>query len=116
MNLLEAWVATPLAGAVGWTLLHSLWQGAMISATLAAVLAATRSPRIRYAAACVAMLVMVAGCGLTLSRLTPGGAHGMPTVSTLACPPGMSVRNPQCLAPRLRVSPQWHPGFRRFGS
>ena len=36
MRLLETWVATPLAGAVGWTLLHSLWQGAIIAAALAA--------------------------------------------------------------------------------
>ncbi len=30
MSLLETWVATPLAGAVGWTLLHSLWEGANV--------------------------------------------------------------------------------------
>ena len=39
MRLLEAWVATPLAGAVGWALLHSLWEGAIVSAALAAVFA-----------------------------------------------------------------------------
>ncbi len=52
MSLLETWVATPLAGAVGWTLLHSLWQGAIVSAALAAALMAMRSPRARYAVAC----------------------------------------------------------------
>ena len=77
MTLLEAWVETPLANAVGWTLLHSLWEGVVISAALAAVLVAIRSPRARYAAACLAMLVMMAGFGLTLMRVMPAGAHGL---------------------------------------
>ena len=66
MSLLEALVATPLAGAVGWTLLHSLWQGAIISASLGAALMMMRSPRTRYAAACLAMLLMLGGFAVTL--------------------------------------------------
>src|SRR5260370_42288709 len=86
MRFVETWVHTPLAGAAGWTLLHSLWEGAIISAALAAVLMAMRSPRARYAAACVALLVMVAGFGLTLVRMMPEGAHAMQTVGTPAFP------------------------------
>ena len=77
MRLLQMWVATPLAQAVGWTLLHSLWQGAITAAALAAALGAMRSARHRYAAAWVAMLVMVGGIGLTLARLMPAGVHGI---------------------------------------
>ena len=84
MNILEAWVETPLAGAVGWTLLHSLWEGAILMAALAAVLVAIRSPRARYAAACVAMLVMLSGFGLTLVRVMPDGARGLQAVRTIA--------------------------------
>jgi len=73
MRLLENVVGSPLAGAVGWTLLHSLWEGAIISVALAAVLLATRSPRIRYAAACAAMLVMLGGFGITFVRMLPEG-------------------------------------------
>src|SRR5260370_3371683 len=87
MRFVETWVHTPLAGAAGWTLLHSLWEGAIISAALAAVLLALRSPRARYAAACVALLVMVAGFGLTLGCLMPEGAQAMPTVRTRPLPP-----------------------------
>jgi GWxTD domain-containing protein len=79
MRLLETWVETPLAGAVGWTLLHSLWEGALISVMLAAALLALRSPRARYAAAVVAMLAMLGGFGLTLIRMTPEGARGLAT-------------------------------------
>jgi GWxTD domain-containing protein len=94
MKLLETWVSAPLAGAVGWTLLHSLWEGAIVSAVLAAVLLATRSPRVRYAAACAAMIVMLAGFGLTLFCVMPDGAPGMRTLRALSLPewnvrPGM---------------------------
>ena len=75
MRFLENFVETPMAGAIGWTLLHSLWEGAIVSAVLA-VLLAVRSPRVRYAAACAAMLVMLAGCGLTLLWLLPDEASG----------------------------------------
>jgi GWxTD domain-containing protein len=77
MRLLEAWVQTPLAAAVGWALLHSLWEGAIVAAALAAVLSATPSPRTRYAAACVATLAMLAAFGLTWIFVMPDGAHGL---------------------------------------
>jgi len=86
MRLLEALVATPLAGVVGWTLLHSLWQGAIISAALGASLMMMRSPRTRYAAACLAMLLMLGGFAVTLVRLVPGGIHSLRTVRTAAFP------------------------------
>jgi len=75
MRLLESLVGTPLAGAVGWTLLHSLWEGAILAVALAAVLMATRSPRVRYAAACAAMLVMLGGFGITFVRMMPEGVQ-----------------------------------------
>ncbi len=71
MKILESFIASPLAGAVGWTLLHSLWEGAPISAILAAVLLTTRSARLRYIAACVAMFAIVIVFGITLFRLMP---------------------------------------------
>jgi len=77
MNILETWVATPLAGAVGWTLLHSLWQGAIVSAALAAVLMATRSPRARYTAACAALILLLVGFGGTLFRVLPEGGDSL---------------------------------------
>jgi GWxTD domain-containing protein len=71
MTLIEAWVQTPLAQAIGWTLVHSLWEGALVALVLAAALWAVRSSRARYAAACLAMLAMLAGFGFTFARLMP---------------------------------------------
>jgi GWxTD domain-containing protein len=86
MRFLESWVTTPLAHALGWTLLHSLWEGAIISALLGTALWATRSARARYAAACAAMLVMLGAIGLTLVRVMPERVHGLPGVATTALP------------------------------
>jgi hypothetical protein len=44
MNFPENFVASPFAAAIGWTLLHSLWEGALLAALLGTVLLATRSP------------------------------------------------------------------------
>ena len=59
MRLLDLFFATPVATAVGWTLLHSLWQGALLATALAAAMVVLQSSRMRYAAACVAMLAML---------------------------------------------------------
>ncbi len=71
MTLVEAWVQTPLAQAIGWTLVHSLWEGAVVALVLAGAFGAVRSSRGRYAAACLAILVMLTGFGFTFARLMP---------------------------------------------
>lgn len=83
MRLLESFIQSPLASAVGWTMLHSMWEGAIVSILLGAVLLVFRSPRVRYAAACIAMLMMLAGFSATLVYLAPEG-HG--PLRTLATP------------------------------
>lgn len=80
MNLLEAFVETSVAGMVGLTILHSLWQGAIVAAALGVILLTAQSPRIRYAASCVAMVLIVIVCGLTLVRLLPDVAEGRQAV------------------------------------
>jgi GWxTD domain-containing protein len=71
MTLLELWVHTPFAQSLGFALAHSLWEGVPIAAALAAALCVARSSRARYAAACTAMLLMLASFGVTLVRLIP---------------------------------------------
>jgi GWxTD domain-containing protein len=71
MTLLESWVHTPLAQSLGFALAHSLWEGVLIAAVLAAALCVARSSRARYGAACAAMLLMLASFGVTLVRLMP---------------------------------------------
>ena len=74
MKLLETFVASPVAAALGWTILHSLWEGAILAALLAAVLLVTCSPRIRYAASLIALVAMAAAFVVTLIRLLPESA------------------------------------------
>lgn len=77
MTLLEAVVHAAAANALGWTLLHSVWQGAAVALALAAALARIRSPRTRYAAACAAMGLLVACFLITFVLVFPqtGIAH-----------------------------------------
>jgi GWxTD domain-containing protein len=69
--------------ALGWTILHSLWQGAIVAFVLAVVLAVIRSSRVRYAAACLAMLSLLAGFGVTLSRMMKDGQPTTPVMRRL---------------------------------
>ncbi len=52
----------PLVRALGWALLHFVWQGALLAglAALAMRLLRARSPQARYAVGCAALLLMVA--------------------------------------------------------
>src|SRR5882724_829932 len=49
MNLLQIWIQTPLAHALGWTLAHFLWEGAAIALLLAGILRYFSASRWRYA-------------------------------------------------------------------
>jgi beta-lactamase regulating signal transducer with metallopeptidase domain len=69
MNLLAQWVETPAATALVWTLIHSLWEGALVALLLAFALACLRGARARYGAACLAMLCLLAGFAATLAVL-----------------------------------------------
>jgi len=64
-TLLQNWVHTPAAAALGWTLVHSLWEGAVVALALGAALLLLRSSRARYIAGCAAMLALLTGFFLT---------------------------------------------------
>ncbi len=65
--------AASLIEALGWTLLHFLWQGTAIALLLWPGLRLLRraAPSWRYAAAAVALLSMLAAAGATLARHWP---------------------------------------------
>ncbi|MHC4127177.1 MAG: M56 family metallopeptidase, partial [Planctomycetota bacterium] len=60
MSLLEATGSGPLVTALGWALVHFIWQGALMAAVLAAVLYGLRrrAANARYVACCVGMGLM----------------------------------------------------------
>ena len=67
--------AIPLLRAMGWTLLHSLWQGALLALLAAVVLRLTRyrSAELRYALAAGALGLLVLAFAGTLAWLSVGG-------------------------------------------
>src|SRR5689334_19955792 len=86
MSLLELVIRTQISEAVGWTLIHSLWEGTIIAAVLAASLVSVRSPRNRYVIGCAALLVMLASFAVTLIHFLPerGSVVGTLIKMTLA--------------------------------
>jgi TonB family protein len=66
-------IITPalIAHALGWTLLHFLWQGALIAAVLACILSllSGRSPQPRYLASCCALILMTILPAVTFTRI-----------------------------------------------
>lgn len=61
MNTLDALLASPFFYALGWALVHFVWQGAIVAALYAVVKVFLRksSANARYAAACAALAVML---------------------------------------------------------
>jgi GWxTD domain-containing protein len=82
MNIVQKWLESPGAVALGWTLVHSLWQGAAVALSLGVALIALRSSRARYLAACLAMLVLVSGVGITFVRLLPSQKIKQPSTAS----------------------------------
>ena len=78
MKSLEILISSPAAAAIGWTLLHSLWEGAIVAAGFGATLLILHTARARYLAACLALLALVALFSLTLLRLAPESAQNFP--------------------------------------
>lgn len=64
-------MAEGLVQAVGWALVHFLWQGALIALVMISALSVCRGAKARYGAACAAMLVLLATFGVTLSVSIP---------------------------------------------
>jgi GWxTD domain-containing protein len=78
MKSLEMLIANPAVEAIGWTLLHSLWEGATVAAVLGATLLILRTARARYLAACTALFALLALFSLTLVKLAPESTHSFP--------------------------------------
>ena len=86
MNILDNFIASRWAEALGWTLLHSLWQGGIVCVLLALVFLATKSPRIRYSAACSALFVTFAAFVITILSLAPPAALAIRAVQKIPAP------------------------------
>jgi ankyrin repeat protein/beta-lactamase regulating signal transducer with metallopeptidase domain len=76
MNVLGTLFRLPVIIPLGWALLHFLWQGALIALLLAAVnlLLQRADARLRYAADCIALVLMLAAAVSTFVWLIPASA------------------------------------------
>jgi len=61
MNSLEMLLTKPFLQALGWALVHFIWQGALVALLYAglATLLRRRAASLRYGVACAAMLLML---------------------------------------------------------
>lgn len=75
----------PLEMALAWAVIHSLWQSSFIAAALGLVLCAARSPRVRYAASCAALLAAATAFALTFLYFLPEH-HAVVSPATYAAP------------------------------
>jgi uncharacterized protein involved in exopolysaccharide biosynthesis/beta-lactamase regulating signal transducer with metallopeptidase domain len=88
VNALLGWIDYPLAHQLGWALLHSLWQGALVGAVFGVLRFALRrrSANARYLAGCLCLALLLAGPALTLldapmPSTTPHAATSIQTTS-----------------------------------
>src|SRR5947209_8185512 len=86
MSLLRTLVQSLPASALGWTVFHSLWQGAVVALVLALALCVVRSSRARYAVACLAMFVMLVSFGGTFIRMMSVKAGTLNTIEPRPSP------------------------------
>jgi beta-lactamase regulating signal transducer with metallopeptidase domain len=87
MNAIETLLDKPIFQALGWTLIHFIWQGALIAILYVSVSVLLRrfTANVRYAAACTAMLLMLIAPAATMLAISSGADHasaGLPTAET----------------------------------
>jgi beta-lactamase regulating signal transducer with metallopeptidase domain len=76
-SMQNTWLTT-LTQALGWTLVHFVWQGALIALVLFFFVRLTRNraPQLRYMAGCAALALMCATAVATLVAETQAVKHG----------------------------------------
>jgi beta-lactamase regulating signal transducer with metallopeptidase domain len=91
-----------IAPRLGITLMHSLWQGAVVAIALAAILRLLRNAVVRYAVCCWAMVLFVALVALTFLVLAPAQPQVFTVAQTQAA---LSPMNFTIVSPAQKTSP-----------
>jgi len=88
VRLLEQLVQTEASRVLGWTIVHSLWEGIVVVALLAMTLPLLRDSRTRYRATLIAMGALTFCVLATVLALTPAVSPGLTgSTSILRLPP-----------------------------
>jgi len=84
MNVIETLLDKPIFQALGWTLIHFIWQGALIAILYVSVSVLLRrfTANVRYAAACGAMLLMLIAPAATMFAVIRGQAPSLAGASS----------------------------------
>ncbi len=85
--ILQDFVATPFASAIAWTLVHSIWEYALIALALWAALTVLPDSNTRYNAACGALAASVLAFAATLTAQLWGGSVAATGRSLILPPP-----------------------------
>ena len=88
MTEIGAWLSPAIALPLGWTLVHSLWQGFAITAPAALLMAFSRRPSTRYLIGVSALALMLAAAVATFLVLTNG-----PVFTTVRQSVGLHARS-----------------------
>ena len=74
MNAIETLLDKPIFQALGWTLIHFIWQGALIAILYVSLSVLLRrfTANVRYATACTAMLLMLIAPAATMLAISSG--------------------------------------------
>src|SRR6185295_18194994 len=85
MNAIETLLDQPIFQALGWTLIHFIWQGALIALLYLSVSVLLRrwAANVRYAAACGAMLLMLIAPAVTMLSIDSSSDRAPATVLAL---------------------------------
>ena len=102
MNPIESILSAPFGQALGWTLLHFVWQGTLIAFVLAAALHALRrhAAHVRYAVACGALALLLVIPAITLYLYA--GANTETPADRPAGAASVTPASPAATAPALR--------------
>jgi len=99
MTMPELWsfASTSVVDVLGWTLVHFVWQGALLAAVLTGALYLLRdhTPRVRYAVSCIVLIALLAlpiGTGVLLSQNGPS-AETQSTLTVGAAPAELPARS-----------------------
>ena len=76
-------LSPPTLHALGWTLLHFVWQGAALGALFAVLLATSRKPNVRYAIGVATLILMMVVPALTFVWLTRAPAPVAPIATSM---------------------------------
>ncbi|HUT56621.1 MAG TPA: M56 family metallopeptidase, partial [Phycisphaerae bacterium] len=111
MTAIEQILTQPWSQRLGWSLLHFLWQGIVIAALLSVAMTALRrrSANLRYALACMALVVMVAAPVATFCVISAGPTRDAPADPTGQETPDAAIDTGEHAPPAADVRPSGAP-------